>query len=119
MRNFDLSFPEYFLAYLFINATIIFLLFNFFKNYFSFHPTFRSFRSFIAIVGIIACTIMLYGCKPLVGMIVSIIAILIYVIFPLHRKRFSRGIPYGIAVDIANMLLYSSTQKTNTGYVLY
>ncbi|VDM12804.1 unnamed protein product [Wuchereria bancrofti] len=60
---------------------------------------------------------MLYGCKPQVGMIVSTIAILIYVIFPLHRRRFRRGTAYAIVVDIANMLLYSSTQKSSVGMV--
>ncbi|VBB31191.1 unnamed protein product, partial [Acanthocheilonema viteae] len=86
-------------------------------NFPSFHPTFRFFRSFFAMLGIFACAIMLYGCKPLVGVIVSTIAIMIYVIFPLHRKRFRRDTPYAIVVDIANMLLYSSTKKTNAGLV--
>uniref|UniRef100_A0A0R3RS21 SLC12 domain-containing protein n=1 Tax=Elaeophora elaphi TaxID=1147741 RepID=A0A0R3RS21_9BILA len=86
-------------------------------NFPSFHPTFRSFRSFLAVFGIIACAIMLYGCKPLVGVVVSSTAVLIYVIFPLHRRHFRRDTPYAIVVDIANMLLYSSTQKTSAGLV--
>ncbi|VDK70078.1 unnamed protein product [Litomosoides sigmodontis] len=84
-------------------------------NFPSFQPTFRFFRSFVAVIGVIVCAIMLYGCKPLVGVIVSAIAILIYVIFPLHRKPFRRATPYAFVVDIANMLLYSSTQKTSAG----
>ncbi|MCP9261385.1 hypothetical protein DINM_004755 [Dirofilaria immitis] len=86
-------------------------------NFPSFQPTFRYFRSFLAMFGIIACTIMLYGCKPEIGMIASTIGILIYVIFPLHRRRFHRGTPYAIVVDIANMLLYSSTQKNIAGMI--
>uniref|UniRef100_A0A7I4KSV5 GH09271p, putative n=1 Tax=Brugia malayi TaxID=6279 RepID=A0A7I4KSV5_BRUMA len=86
-------------------------------NFPSFYPTFRFFRSLFAMFGIIACAIMLYGCKPQVGMIVSTIALLIYIIFPLHRRRFRRGTPYAIVVDIANMLLYSSTQKSSVGMV--
>uniref|UniRef100_A0A8R1XPM1 SLC12 domain-containing protein n=1 Tax=Onchocerca volvulus TaxID=6282 RepID=A0A8R1XPM1_ONCVO len=86
-------------------------------NFPSFQPTFRFFRSFFGMLGIIACAIMLYGCKPQIGMIVSTTAILIYIIFPLHRRRFHRGTPYAIVVDIANMLLYSSTQKSTAGMV--
>uniref|UniRef100_A0A915Q0X1 SLC12A transporter C-terminal domain-containing protein n=1 Tax=Setaria digitata TaxID=48799 RepID=A0A915Q0X1_9BILA len=66
-------------------------------------------------LGIFGSGIMLYGCKPHVGMILTAIAILIYLVFPLHRRRFRPGAPYAVVIDIANMLLYSSTQKSSAG----
>ncbi|VDM95707.1 unnamed protein product [Thelazia callipaeda] len=81
-------------------------------NFPSFHPGFRLFHSFIAIFGVASCTLLLFGCKLQIGVMVAIIVTIIYSAIAMRSKSLHPWMQHSVVIDIANMLLYSSTQKS-------